>query len=228
MKVEIYSDIACPWCYIGERRFARALADFPGADDVEIVFRSYQLDPDAPSEAVPHSEYMEKRFGHRGEGMHRQVDAAGAEEGIRFAWDKALAVNTRTAHRLLRLAEQEYGSEVQRALVERLFDLHFTRGGDLADSDQLVAEAVAVGIDGERARDYLDSGEGRQELEQALQAARDLGVRAVPTFVFDGKAAVEGAQPPARFLEALEEVARTAARTAAGTANECADGVCAV
>lgn len=102
-------------------------------------------------------------------------------------------MNTRTAHRLLRLAEKEYGAAMQRALADRLFDLHFTRGGDVSDHDQLVEEAVAVGIDRERAREYLDSGEGLQELEEEFKAARKLGIRAVPSFVFNGESLVEGA-----------------------------------
>lgn len=226
MRVEIYSDVVCPWCYIGERRLARALTDFPRADEVEIVFRPYQLDPSAPTEAVPHAEYLEKRFGRRGEGMHRQVDAAGAGEGIRFAWDQALAVNTRTAHRLLRLALEEYGAAVQRALVERLFDLHFARGGDLANPNQLANEAAAVGMDRERAREYLASGEGMRELEEEFRTARAQGVRAVPTFVFDGKWVIEGAQSPAKFLETLVEVARTAAPARTAAEDVCGDGVC--
>lgn len=204
MKVEIYSDIVCPWCYIGKRRFARALEQFPEADKVEVVFRPYQLDPGAPEEAVPQSEYLEKRFGHRATGMQRQVDAAAAGEGISIEWDSMLAANTRMAHRLMRLAEQEYGTDVQRGLAERLFDLHFTRGGDVGDLEQLAEEAVAVGIDRERARSYLDSGEGEQELEAEFEAARQLGIRAVPTFVFDGERAIQGAQPTERFLQALE------------------------
>lgn len=227
MKVEIYSDVVCPWCYVGERRFARALADFRQADEVEIVFRPFQLDPDSPTEAVPHAEYIEKRFGRRADGIHGQVDAAGAGEGIHFAWDRALAVNTRTAHRLSRLAEVEYGVAVQRALVERLFDLHFTRGGDLSDHDQLADEAVAVGMARGRVAEYLASGEGLPELEREFQAARDRGVRAVPTFVFDDRAVIEGAQSPAAFLAAMEEVARTTIPAPAAE-GVCSDGVCEV
>jgi predicted DsbA family dithiol-disulfide isomerase len=227
MRVEIYSDVVCPWCYVGERRFGRALEGFPGAEEVEVVFRPFQLNPDAPEAAVPMAEYMEKRFGPRAATMHGQVDAAGAGEGITFSWDRALAVNTRTAHRLLRLAEREYGVEVQRALVERLFDLHFTRGGDLSDPDQLADEGAAVGMDRERARSYLAAGEGARELEAEFEAARALGVRAVPTFVFDGTWAVEGAQPVERFAEVLAEVSRRTTPAEAGEGGgACGDGAC--
>jgi predicted DsbA family dithiol-disulfide isomerase len=229
MRVEIYSDVVCPWCYIGERRFARALADLPDAGEVEVVYRPFQLDPNAPAAAVPLAEYLEKRFGPRVAGMHGQVDAAGAGEGITFDWDRALAVNTRTAHRLVRLAEREYGAEVQRALVERLFDLHFTRGGDVSDPEQLADEAAAVGMDRARARAHLGSDEGVRELEAEFEAARRIGVRAVPTFVFDGSWAVEGAQPTARFAEALAELSREKAPAGGADGGEaCADGACEV
>lgn len=204
MKIEIYSDVVCPWCYIGKRRFARALEQFSEADEVNVVFRPYQLDPGAPEEAVSQSEYLEKRFGHRATEMQRQVGAAATGEGISIEWDSMLAANTRKAHRLLRLAEHEYGADVQRDLVERLFDLHFTRGGDIGDIEQLADEAAAVGMDHERAKSYLHSGEGEQELEAEFEAARQLGIRAVPTFVFDGERAIQGAQPTALFLRALE------------------------
>jgi predicted DsbA family dithiol-disulfide isomerase len=161
--------------------------------------------------------------------MHGQVDAAGAGEGITFAWDRALSANTRTAHRLVQLAEREYGAEVQRALVERLFELHFTRGGNLADHEQLADEAAAVGMDRARALAYLASDEGARELEAELEAARGMGIRAVPTFIFDGAWAIEGAQPTERFAEALAEVSRRTARTGAESGGEaCSDGACEV
>jgi len=227
MKVEIYSDVVCPWCYIGERRFARALSEFDGGDEVEVVFRPFQLDPDAPEVAVPHAEYIEKRFGRRAEGMHHSIDAAAEGEGISFAWDQALAANTRTAHRLLRLAHLEHGPAVQRGLAERLFDLHFSRGGNIADPEQLADEAAAAGMDRGRALEHLASQEGLQELDAAFQTARASGVRAVPTFVFDGQWVVEGAQSKEKFLDALEEVARTDAPTDAADA-ACRDGICEV
>ena len=206
MKVEIYSDVVCPWCYIGERRFARALADFPEADQVEVMFRPYQLDPSAPMEAVPHNEYLAKRYGRSVTEMHGRVEAAGEGEGITFAWDRALTANTLTAHRLLQLAEREYGTAVQRALIERLFALHFTRGGNIADAEQLAEEAAAVGMDRARARAYLDSDEGLSELRAELEAARELGIHAVPTYVFDGQWAIQGAQPVENFREALTRI----------------------
>jgi predicted DsbA family dithiol-disulfide isomerase len=226
VKVEIYSDVVCPWCYIGERRLARAIAALPAAAQVEVVFRPYQLDPQAPEEAVPLPEHLARRFGSRVGGMLERVSAAGRGEGLSFAWDKALSVNTRTAHRLLLWAEQTYGPGPQRALAERLFALYFTQGGNIADVDQLAGAAAEAGMDGDRARAHLRSDEGVQALEGELAKARDLGISAVPTFVIDGEHVVEGAQPVATFVDILEHAARTAA-AATADGESCADDTCA-
>lgn len=230
MKVEIYSDIVCPWCYIGERRFGYALADFPGADEVEVVFRPYQLDPNAPAEAVPVSEYLRKRFGMRMQDARNRVDAAAEGEGISFDWDRALTANTRNAHRLMKYAEREHGSNLQCALAERLFELHFSRGGDVGDIEQLADAAAGVGMDRDRALRYLRSDEGSSELDAELETARAQGIRAVPTFIFDGKWVVEGAQQRETMLRALAEVARMTGATAAAapSGDACEDDACAV
>lgn len=224
MKVEIYSDVACPWCYIGERRFMRALAAYPGADRVEVVFRSYQLDPSAPEEAVPLKEYLRRRFGARVEEMLDRVTENARGEGIVMDWDRALSVNTFTAHRLLRLAEREYGAEVQRALADKLFAAHFSEGGDVSDHELLTSLAESVGMDPERVRTYLATGEGEAETKAEIEEARRLGITAVPTFVFEGKWAVQGAQPASTFLRALEEIAAEIAKDRAATGEAGATG----
>ena len=228
MKVEIYSDVACPWCYIGKERFQRALESFPGAEQVEVVYRPYQLDPAAPAPAVPMREYLERRFGARAGAMTERVVESAREEGIMMDYDRGLAANTLDAHRLLRLAEREHGAEVQRALKDELLRAHFSAGADVADAETLSRLAGAAGMDPERAREYLVSGEGRNEVTAEIEDARRLGITAVPTFVFDGKYAVQGAQPASAFLQALETVAReSAAESGGGQGDGCADGFCA-
>lgn len=209
MKVEIYSDIACPWCYIGEKRFAAALASFDDAD-VEVVFRPFQLDPSAPATPRPLIAALREKFGANVQQMLGRVSDAAREEGIEMRWDRAVAVNTLSAHRLLGLALRDYGPEVQRALAERLFEAHFTNGGDVGDVALLTELAVAAGMDRERTRAWLESGAGLTETREEIAHAREIGVRAVPTFVFDEQYVVEGGQPAAVFTEVLREVARLA------------------
>lgn len=232
MKVEIYSDVACPWCYIGERRFERALAAFAGAEDVEVVFRPYQLDPSAPVVAQPMADYLTKRFGRPVDAMLTQVSGVARGEGITMDWKRALAVNTRTAHRLSQMALREYGADTQRKLMGRLFEAHFSRGMDVSDHAVLAALALAVGMDEARVKEYLSSGEGADDLQAHFDRARALGVTAVPTFVFNGETAVQGGQPASTFLQVLEEVQRRSAAdpevTDGDDAEACADGSCVV
>lgn len=232
MKIEIFSDIACPWCYIGEHRLARALAAYPKGDEVEVVFRSYQLDPTAPAEAIPLRDYLGERYGAASGEMLDRVSDAASVEGIELDWDRALSVNTLTAHRLLRLAEGEYGARTQRDLAKKLFEAHFATGGDVSDHELLTELAVSVGMDADRVREYLDSGEGLDETLYEIDQARRLGIRSVPTFIIEEKYAVQGAQPASVFLQALEQVSakieeEKAVENGSDGAN-CADGSCEV
>lgn len=207
MKVEIYADIVCPWCYIGELRFERALAAFPAHGDVDVVLRPYQLDPTASTTSQPLAQYLTRRFGALQHAITQGVSEAAAAEGIVIDWDRAIATNTRTAHRLLRLALHEYGAPVQRELMRKLFDAHFTKGVDIGDHSQLAALAQAAGMERTQVQDYLASDEGERELEAELTQARALGIDAVPTFVFEQQYAVQGAQSPQAFLQVLHKVA---------------------
>ena len=224
MKVEIYSDIACPWCYIGKRRFERALAAFPGAEQVEVVYKPYQLVPDAPETASPHRAWLAERYGPQSRAMDDRVAQLGAADGIRYDFDAALHVNTLHGHRLLWLAATEYGQPVQVDLKERLLAAHFSDGVDVGDFAALTEIAVTAGMDRARVEAFLPSAEGRAEVAAELAEARALGINSVPTFVFDGKWAVQGAQESSTFLKALEQAA-----PAGGAAGACADdGTCAV
>ncbi|MEX2582822.1 MAG: DsbA family oxidoreductase [Gemmatimonadota bacterium] len=207
MKVEIYSDVACPWCYIGERRFARALEEFRADEDVEVVYRPYQLDPRAPTPGVPMLDYLERRFGPGAAGMVDRVVETARAEGLTMDYEHGIAANTLDAHRLMNLAWVEQGPQAQRQLAERLFEAHFADGADIADPDVLVDLATSVGMDADRVRDYLVTGHGRDEVRQEIERAQRLGISAVPTFVFDGRYAVQGAQSAAVFRQALETVA---------------------
>ena len=226
MKIDIYSDIVCPWCYIGERRLERALAALAPHERVDVVFRPYQLDPNAPGTPVPLTQYLERRFGGRKEGMLDAVNRAAAGEGLTTAWDRALSANTRTAHRLLQWALSEGGAGVQRRLAAELFALHFTRGGNVADVEQLAAAAASVGLDAARARAYLASDQGVRELESECDKARELGIASVPTFVVDGRYAIQGAQPASALVRILEQVLSTHTSSVDTRGDSCADGAC--
>jgi predicted DsbA family dithiol-disulfide isomerase len=204
VKIEVYSDIACPWCYLGERRLSHALKTFPGRNEVEVVFRPYQLDPTAPEEGVPLLADLQRKFGTRASEMTDRITEAGRQEGIDFDWGRALSVNTLTAHRLLRLAEREYGADTQHDLACKLFEAHFEEGADVGDPGELTALAVEVGLDAKRVAEYLASDEGLAETRAEIAAARNLGITAVPTFVIDEQYAVQGAQPSEVFLEVLQ------------------------
>jgi len=223
VKVEIYSDIACSWCFIGKRRFERALAAFPRSEQVEVVYKPYQLVPDAPSEAVPHRAWLAERYGPQSRAMDDRVTALGRSEGISYDFDTALQVNTIHAHRLLWLAATEYGLPVQHRLKERLLSAHFAEGVDVGDFAALTAIAAAAGLDADRVAAFLPSDEGTAQVRAEMAGAHALGINSVPTFVFDGTWAVQGAQETSTFLQALEQ-----AVPAAAPAGSCTDDSCAV
>lgn len=228
MKVEIYSDVACPWCYIGKARFDRALRAFAGGASVEVAFRPYQLDPAAPERAVPMLEHLERRFGGNARSMTRRVAEVARAEELVMDFENGLAANTLHAHRLLRLAEREYGAVVQRAVADGLFRAHFALGLDIGDSEVLVGVAREAGVPEERTRAYLASDEGATEVRGEIDRAQQLGITAVPTFVFAGKYAIQGAQPISAFLQALETVAAEEAAVSDGAGVACAPGVCGI
>jgi predicted DsbA family dithiol-disulfide isomerase len=214
--VEVWSDVVCPWCYIGKRRFAAALeqlaADPTFDADVEVVYKPYQLDPNAPpGTAVPVLDAYARKFGgpERAQAIIDHLTATAAADDLEFHLDRAQRANTRDAHRLLWYAEQQGGPALQDALKECLLSAYFTRGRNVGDTDVLCEEAVAVGIDGDAARRFLDSDEGRVEVERDLHDAAEAGIAAVPTYVIDRRWSIPGAQDPDVFVQVLRRLAAT-------------------
>ncbi len=232
MKVEIYSDIQCPWCYIGKARFEKALAAFPQRDQVEVVYKAYQLNgelPTDPAQAVSHDDYLTERYGPGFKQMSQNVTAVAAKEGLDFHTEKALIVNTFNGHRLLHLAEQEGGAAMKKRLVELLFKAQFTDGANVADPDTLVSLAGQVGLEAQRVKEYLASNAGTAEVSAEIEEARAIGITGVPTFVFEGKWGVSGAQESETFLKILEQVSQeVAAQAPEAGAPGCQDDSCAV
>lgn len=205
MNVSIFSDIVCPWCYVGARRFRRAV-ESTGVR-VEVTYLPFQLDPDATAEPRPVLDYLRERFGPQAEAAHASVARMATQEGLPFLAGEQLLVNTMEAHRLLAYALREYGRETQGALMQRLFEAHFAERANVADLDTLVALAASAGMDAGRARTWLTGDEGRQELQGELARAVGRGVHAVPTFVFADRYALQSAQPVETFARVLQQIA---------------------
>lgn len=204
MNVEVYDDIACPWCRLGTHQFHRAVAAAGAEADVELVHRPYQLMPDAPAEPRPLMDTVVELFGQeQAEKMLGGMAQLGASEGIEYRFDRAVAVNTLTAHRLRWLALHEHGARVQAALATVLFDAYFRDGVNVADHKQLTDLAERAGLDGGRVRDFLATEEGSAEVREQVAAARREGVTTVPRFVFGNGAVVVGVTSTEALGDAL-------------------------
>lgn len=206
MRVEIWSDVVCPWCYVGKRRFESALDRFPHAADVEVLWRSFELDPKAPSsddvDLVGHLATKYRVSRDEAQAMNDRVTGVAAGEGLAFRLDRARRGNTFDAHRLIHLAA---ASGLQDAMEERLMAAYFTEGEPVADSDALVRRAVAVGVDGAEARRVLEGDAYAAEVRADEDDARRLGITSVPFFVLDRRYGIAGAQSADVLLGALEQ-----------------------
>jgi predicted DsbA family dithiol-disulfide isomerase len=214
MLVEVWSDVVCPWCYIGKRRFAAALdtlADDPTFDaDIEVVYRPYQLDPKAPpGTTMSVSETYARKFGgpEQAAAIIDNITGVAAAEGLDFHLDRAQRANTRDAHRLLWFAETSGPPGSQAALKERLLAAYFVEGRNVGDPDVLVEIAAAAGLDADEARTFLAGDGGQAEVADALAFASEAGITAVPTYVIDGRWSIPGAQDPAVFVQVLQRLA---------------------
>ena len=203
VDIDIYSDVVCPWCYIGKRRLETALAEFDG--DVNVHYRPFQLDPSTPKEPHPLLEWLGPKFGGaaRAKQMTDHTTSVAAGDGITMHFDRAVIANTFDAHRLTWFA-----GDSGPAVAEALHSAHFTDGLDIGSADVLVRIAADNGLDADEARAFLDSTAGVDEVQGLIDEAHELGISSVPTFVFAGKYAVSGAQDPKLLLQTLQEVAR--------------------
>jgi predicted DsbA family dithiol-disulfide isomerase len=216
VEIEIYSDVVCPWCYLGKRRLEAALAASPLADDVVLRWRAFQLDPATPREGRPLISWLGPKFGaeDRARQTWARVTPLGAAEGIRFDFERAVIANTFDAHRLLWFADQPatviFGAtaDTQPELAEALHRAHFTEGLDIGAYEVLTSVAASVGLDEYRVRDLLATTEGTADVRAQMAQAQDLGITSVPTFIFAGKYAVTGAQDASTLAKVLAEVAR--------------------
>jgi predicted DsbA family dithiol-disulfide isomerase len=216
MKVEIWSDIVCPWCAIGRKRFFAALERFEHADAVEVRVRSFELDPNAPlAPEGTAAERLAAKYGtslEQARAMHANVTALAAEEGLAFDYDRARPGNTFDAHRLLQLAWER---GVQPALKDRLMRAYFEEGEPISDPETLVRLGAEAGLDPDEARAALAGDAYAAEVREDEATARGFGITGVPFFVFDRRLGVSGAQSPDVLLSALRQAWDTAAGEAA-------------
>ena len=207
MTVEIWSDVVCPFCYIGKRRFEEALQQFNQKENVEIVWRSFQLDPDGqPVPGTSLNQYLAERKGvsiEEAKRMNDYVTQTAADAGLQFQLEKAIIGNTFNAHRLLHLAKEK---GVQNEVKEALLKAYFTEGKNISDQSVLLNFATAAGIDTNEANALLSSNNHATDVYTDQQRAQQIGVRGVPFFVFNNKYAVSGAQATEVFAEVLQKV----------------------
>lgn len=201
MRIDVFSDVVCPWCFVGKRRLEQALAAAK-VTDAEVHWHAFQLNPDLPPEGVDRHQYLESKFGPGAvERIHERLDQVGKDAGIDFQFDKIeRSPNTLDAHRLLWLAGNQ---GKQSGLKEALMKAYFIEGRDVGDRKVLADVAKAAGISGDVPA-FLTGDEGRHEVQEDLATAARLQISGVPFFIFAGRYALSGAQPPEVFTQALE------------------------
>ncbi|MFY8237780.1 MAG: DsbA family oxidoreductase [Ilumatobacteraceae bacterium] len=210
MRVEIWSDVVCPWCFIGKRRFERAIEVLRAkgiTEPIEIVYRAFQLDPTAPiGNPAPVVEAYAKKFGgqERAEQILTHVTKVAAADDIEFNMDIALRANTIMAHRALHWALETYGPDVQSNYKETLLTAYFTDGLDVGDTTVLKICADRMDLDGTALESWLQTDNGTQAVLDDLQAAQDRDIMAVPSFVIDNRFLIPGAQDVDVFVNVLE------------------------
>ena len=207
MKVEIWSDIACPWCYVGKRRFERALADFAQRDQVEVVWRSFELDPSAPPvREGSQAEHLAAKYRvslAQAESMNANMTAQGKQEGLDFHFERVRIGNTFDAHRLIHFAGTH---GLREAMVERLFRAYLSEGEELGDPEVLARLAADVGLDAGATQQMLAGSAFAEAVRSDEERARTFGISGVPFFAVDERYGVSGAQPPEVLLGAMGQV----------------------
>ncbi|MDE3018087.1 MAG: DsbA family oxidoreductase [Nitrospirota bacterium] len=208
LTIEIYSDVVCPWCFIGKRWLERALDQTKGAHRAQVLWRPFQLNPTMPRSGVERRAYVEAKFGgpRAMKAIQDRLSAVGAQEGIDFAFDRITTTpNTLAAHRVIWFAQRE---GKQDEVVEALFHGYFVEGAEIGHGEGLLALAGQAGLDRERLRGFLQSEEGCSAVREEEARGHRLGIRGVPYFVFNGAEALSGAQPVDTFVSTIDRLSR--------------------
>jgi predicted DsbA family dithiol-disulfide isomerase len=209
MKIDVYSDMVCPWCRIGKKNMSDAIETWleQTGQTVEVSYHAYQLDPTLPPEGLPFNSVMEKKMGgaERLRPMMQRITDAGAAIGVTFNFDKVERMpNTVLAHRITALLPEE--DEVY--WIDAVMKAYFEDGRDIAKLDVLLEIAAELGLDAEEAKRLLDDGEGLDTVEQDMESAKAIGITGVPFFIINNKYALSGAYPSAQFLEAFKKISQ--------------------
>ena len=206
MRIDIFSDPICPWCFIGKRRLERALRSRPGLRPT-VAWRAFQLNPAMPKDGMDRQHYLSAKFGSAAEAqrLYGHIAQVGLTEDIEFRFDRiAVTPNTVDAHRLIRLAgDNDQASE----MAEALFHAYFLEGRNIGDRAMLTSIAAEVGLDRQTAESYLASGEDADAIRGEDLHGRQLGIEGVPYFIVDGRYALSGAQEPEAFFSIFDMVA---------------------
>jgi predicted DsbA family dithiol-disulfide isomerase len=206
MQIDIWSDVVCPWCYLGKRRFERALESFDHRDEVEVVYRSFELDPSAPAgTSTPTVDLLASKYGmtpEQAEAAQRQMEQRAAQDGLDFRMEALRSGSTRDAHRLLQLARAR-GRQAE--LTERLHRAYFTEQASIFDHSSLADFAVDAGLDRGEVVAVLDGDDYGDAVDADEAMARSLGATGVPFFVIDRRYGISGAQPAEVMAQALEQ-----------------------
>jgi predicted DsbA family dithiol-disulfide isomerase len=206
VQVDVYSDIVCPWCFVGRRRLARAVELLGDRHELQVTWKPFQLNAWIPPEGMDRAEYRKAKFGsaERSSSMDGRLQAIGQEEGIALNFDKIKRTpNTFDAHRLIWLGEQQ-GRQIE--VVDALFRAYFQDGKDVGDHAVLVELAAEAGLDAEEARRFLASTDGVSDVDEEESVGRSLGIDGVPFFLFAGKYGVSGAQPAEVLVDVIQQV----------------------
>lgn len=206
VKIDVVSDVVCPWCYIGKRRLEKAVDQLADKYDFDITYHPFELNPQMPPEGANQREYLTKKFGsaERYEEITKHVTDVAAIEGLTFNFEKQkVAPNTRNAHRVIELAKQE-GKQL--AAKEAFMKAYFTDGLDLSKNENIVQVAEQVGLNKVFVGNLLSTEEGLAEVELAEKEMQKLGITGVPFYIIDNKYGISGAQPSETFIQAIEEV----------------------
>jgi predicted DsbA family dithiol-disulfide isomerase len=202
LTIDVYSDVICPWCYVGKKNLEKALTALPRPIEVQVKYHPFELNPHTPEAGFDRKQYLGEKYGARIEQAHQYLSQLGSEAGIDFQFDRAQKIpNTLKAHRLLLLAEKE---GLQEKLAERFFRAYFSEGLDLGDSKILKALAVECGLDAKQAEKWLEGREGEKEVRSAETKAHEEGIYAVPHFII-GEARLSGAQSPETLARVILE-----------------------